>query len=114
MSLTKTRKILSHFERLNLSRFQIMSVQSHSVLPYKCHQILHPWHKECIPAAWMLTKPCFRESFKIYCVLYGVRIVHWRIFLIKKILLIYSGYRSYKIKKNSNTKRITSSFIWIS
>ncbi|UJR15017.1 hypothetical protein I4U23_001994 [Adineta vaga] len=49
-----------------------MSVQSRSVLPYECHQVLHPWHDNCIPAAWELTKPAFRESFKIYCVLYGV------------------------------------------
>ncbi|CAF4432712.1 unnamed protein product, partial [Adineta steineri] len=47
-------------------------MQIRSSLPYECHQVLHPWHKNCIPAAWMLTKPCFRESFKIYCVLYGV------------------------------------------
>ncbi|CAF1311827.1 unnamed protein product [Adineta steineri] len=49
-----------------------MSLQLRSSLPYECNQVLHPWHKNCIPAAWMLTKPCFRESFKIYCVLYGV------------------------------------------
>jgi hypothetical protein len=51
-----------------------MTIQSRSALPYECNQILHPWHQNCIPAALMLAKPCFRESFKIYCVLYGVRI----------------------------------------
>jgi len=53
-----------------------MTVQSRSAVPYECHQVLHPWHPNCIPAALMLAKPSFIESFKIYCVLYGVRIHH--------------------------------------
>ena len=51
-----------------------MTVQSRSTLPYDCHRVFHPWHQDCIPAALMLSKSSFRESFKIYCVLYGVRI----------------------------------------
>ncbi len=51
-----------------------MAGQSRSVLPYGCHQVFHTWHKDCIPAALMLAKPAYRESFKIYCVFYGVRI----------------------------------------
>ncbi|CAF1487993.1 unnamed protein product [Adineta ricciae] len=49
-----------------------MLAYSRSVLPYECHEVLHPWREQCIPAAWELAKPAFRESLKIYCVLYGV------------------------------------------
>ena len=50
-----------------------MLAHSRSVLPYECHEVLHPWREQCLPAAWELAKPAFRESLKIYCVLYGVR-----------------------------------------
>jgi len=53
-----------------------MNVQSRATIPYQCNQVLHPWNEHCIPAALALTKPCFRESFKIYCVLYGVRLLN--------------------------------------
>lgn len=49
-----------------------MNVQSRATLPYQCNQVLHPWSEHCLPAALSIAKPCFRESFKIYCVLYGV------------------------------------------
>lgn len=50
-----------------------MTVHSRPTVPYQCYQAYHPWHPDCTTAASMLGKPCFRESFKIYCVLYGVR-----------------------------------------
>jgi hypothetical protein len=76
-----------------------MVVQSRSTLPYACNQVLHPWHENCIPAGWMLTKPCFIESFKIYCVLYGVSIDRLKISS-REYVFDYSGYRTDKIKKN--------------
>jgi hypothetical protein len=90
-----------------------MPVQSRSTLPYECHQVLHPWHENCIPAAFMLATPAFTESLKIYCVLYGVRIDLLNI-LQRKYFFTYSGYRTYKITKNKNIKRITTVSSWIS
>jgi hypothetical protein len=72
-----------------------MAGQSRSVLPYTCHQVIHTWHKDCIPAALILAKSSYRESFKIYCLFYGVSE-----YFIEKILFIYSDYCFFKTKKN--------------
>ncbi|CAF3872396.1 unnamed protein product, partial [Rotaria sordida] len=49
-----------------------MPVQSRPILPYQCNQVIHPWHESCIGAACSLTKPLFKESFRIYCALYAI------------------------------------------
>lgn len=76
-----------------------MTIQSRSVLPYQCNQALHTWHKDCIPAAWMLAVPGVRESFKIYCVFYGVRRDSLQIFLTYQ-LVVYSGHWLVEITEN--------------
>ncbi|CAF3593400.1 unnamed protein product [Rotaria socialis] len=48
-----------------------MAVQYRSTLPYACKQVYHPWCENCVEAAWLLTVPSFRESFKVYSVLYA-------------------------------------------
>jgi hypothetical protein len=85
-----------------------MAVCSRSTLPYQCHQVLHPWHTNCVSAAGMLAKPCFRESFKIYCVLYGVRYEHSQLFQYSVDECFYSDYWTDQIKKDKNLATIAA------
>ena len=82
-----------------------MTIQSRATLPYQCNQALHTWHKDCLPAAWMLAVPCVRESFKIYCVFYGVRRDCLDVLFDQHLLC--ADYRIIQITKNSNVERFS-------
>jgi hypothetical protein len=38
-----------------------------------CHELIHPWSKNCVEANWMLLGSSIVGSYKFYAVLYVVR-----------------------------------------